>query len=424
MISDDSRPNYVLFLTDGLPTAGETNELRIAENARGGNKYHARVFSFGVGFDVNARLLDRLSGGNAGTSEYVRPDEDIESHVGAFYSKMTRPALAAISINLSGADVNRTYPRDIPDLFEGGQLVWVGRYQGSGRATVRLSGKVGGEPRSFEFPAELAGPGSGTGHDFVEKLWAVRRVGFIIDQIDLNGPNRELTDELVALGTRYGLLTPYTSFLADERVNLHASLENRKRASTNLGALGVVQGEAGTAQRHMKQKYNQAERFEDAAKYAYAPPSGAGMMGGMAGGMGGFAGGGGGVGGASKPGETGFAVNPFLDNSLGRRTPLVVGTAGAGAARLSEAGALAKTAGPGVRNLGVKTFYRKADRWVDSEVKPEEDAKAIVLEQFSDDFFKLARAQSAEENQYFTFEEPVTVRISGKVYRVDPPKAR
>jgi Ca-activated chloride channel family protein len=80
MIADDSRPGYVLFLTDGLPTASETNELRIAENARAANKYHARVFAFGVGFDVNARLLDRLSGGNGGTSEYVRPDEDLEAH--------------------------------------------------------------------------------------------------------------------------------------------------------------------------------------------------------------------------------------------------------------------------------------------------------------------------------------------------------
>ena len=92
MIADDSRPNYLIFLTDGLPTAGETNELKIAENARSGNRSHVRVFSFGVGFDVNARLLDRLSGGNSGTSEYVRPDENLEAHVGAFYSKITRPA--------------------------------------------------------------------------------------------------------------------------------------------------------------------------------------------------------------------------------------------------------------------------------------------------------------------------------------------
>ena len=398
MISDDSRPGYVLFLTDGLPTSSETNELRISENARSGNKYRARIFSFGVGFDVNARLLDRLSGGNGGTSEYVRPDEDLEAHVGAFYSKMTRPALASPQVSMAGSDVNRTYPRDLPDLFEGGQLVWVGRYQKSGPSTIKISGKVGGEARSFEFPADLAGPGSGagSGRDFVEKLWAVRRVGFIIDQVDLNGPSKELTDELIALGTRYGLLTPYTSFLADERVNLHASMgEHRDLAISNLGALQVVQGEAGTSQRAMKRGYNQAERLEDVAKYASVAPAPAsasapaGMMG-MSGGMGA---GMGGLGGASRP-----AVRP------GEAT--------------------GKAVAPSVRNLGVKTFYRKLDRWVDSEVKPEDEAKAVVLEQFSDEFFKLTRAQSAEQNQYFTFEEPVTVLVAGRAYRVDPPKSR
>jgi Ca-activated chloride channel family protein len=293
---------------------------------------------------------------------------------------MTRPVFASIAINLGGSDVNRTYPRDIPDLFEGGQLVWVGRYQTSGKATVKLNGRVGGEHRSFEFPTELAAPGSSTKYDFVEKLWAIRRVGFIIDQVDLNGPNKELIDELVALGAKYGLLTPYTSFLADERTNLHASLDNRTKAGKNLESLQIVQGEAGTAQRGMKRNYQNAERLEEVSKYAStSAPAKPGMMGGM-----------GGMGGAipTKPGEP------------------------------------AKATGPTVRNLGAKTFYRKADRWVDSDVKPEEDAKAIVVEQFSDQFFELARGQSAEQNQYLTFEEPVTVRISGKVYRVDPPKAR
>jgi len=431
MISDDSRPNYVLFLTDGLPTAGETRELKIAENARSENKYHARVFAFGVGFDVNARLLDRVSGGNGGTSEYVRPDESIEAHVGAFYGKMTRPAFAGISISLAGSDVNRTYPRDIPDLFEGGQLVWVGRYKDSGKATVKLSGRVGGEARSFEVSTELAAPGSSSRLDFVEKLWAVRRVGFIIDQIDLNGPNQELTDELVSLGTKYGILTPYTSFLADERVNLHAALENRKRAATNLDSLSLVAGEAGTSQRAMKQTYNKAERLGEVAQYSVAPPAG------MGGGMGAMMGG---------------AVNPFQDKSAGRRTPIVVGTSApgtgnytnnlgipatqgsatstqpfngipAGAKPAEAAKSEAKQPGP-VRNIGVKTFYRKADRWVDSDVKPEEDAKAIILEQFSDEFFRLARGQSADQNQYLTFEEPVTVKIGDKVYKVDPPKAK
>ena len=196
MIQDTSRPSYVLFLTDGLPTAGETRELSIADNCRQANARRARVFCFGVGYDVNARLLDRLSGGNSGTSEYVKPDEDIESHVGRFYSKMTSPVLSDIRLELAGIDINRTYPREVPDLFEGGQIVLAGRYRQSGKTTIRVSGKVGGERRSLEFPAELAGAYQGSSYDFVERLWVVRRLGDLIDQIDLHGQNKELVDEL------------------------------------------------------------------------------------------------------------------------------------------------------------------------------------------------------------------------------------
>ncbi len=178
MIHDRSRPSYVLFLTDGLPTAGEVNELRIAENCRRANERRARVFCFGVGYDVNARLLDRLSGGNCGTSEYVKPDEDIETHVGRFYSKMTSPVLADIRLELAGIDVNRTYPRDLPDLFEGGQLdrgrplPAVGTDHGPDlRQGRRRAATASSSPPSWRAPYR------GSSHDFVERLWAVRRVG-------------------------------------------------------------------------------------------------------------------------------------------------------------------------------------------------------------------------------------------------------
>ena len=233
---DDPRrlPAQLRPVPDRRPADGRRDPgAAIAENCRQANSRRARLFSFGVGFDVNARLLDRLSGGNSGTSEYVKPDEDIETHVGRFYAKMTSPVLSDIRVELAGTDVNRTYPRDLPDLFEGGQIVWVGRYRQSGRTTLRLTGKVGGERRSFEFPAELADSDRGSTYDFVERLWAMRRVGYLIDQIDLHGQNKELIDELVSLSTRYGILTPYTSFLADERVPLHAAMQNAARAGQN-----------------------------------------------------------------------------------------------------------------------------------------------------------------------------------------------
>lgn len=396
--SDSNRPSYVLFLTDGLPTAGETKETAITANCKGANKSRVRIFSFGVGFDVNARLLDRISGGNSGTSEYVKPDEDIEAHVARFYGKMTSPVLADIRVEFNGVDTNRTYPRDVPDLFDGGQLVLAGRYRQAGRTAVRISGKVDGERKTYEFPVELTSEDRGTAHDFVEKLWATRRVGDLIDQIDLQGRSRELVDELVALSTKYGILTPYTSFLADETVPLHAFRANGARAAIELEQLDKVSGALGVNQRSAKSDYQLAERAAAPSfsqdgfglqngSQTKARRSMRGMSEGAQGQMMGVMGGGG-------MGGSGFGV--AMKDAEGKE--LVVGT---------------------VRQLGSKTFYRKGDHWVDSSLKAEDAGKARVVKQFSDEFFAIARRQGAEMNQYLTFDEPVTVRLGDQVYRFE-----
>jgi len=423
MVRDDSRPSYVLFLTDGLPTSGETQELKIADNCRHANSRRARVFCFGVGFDVNARLLDRLSGGNSGTSEYVKPDEDIEAHVGRFYAKMTSPVLADLRVELAGIDVNRTYPGDLPDLLEGGQIVWAGRYRQSGRTTLRITGKVGGERRSFEFPAELEDSDRGSAHEFVERIWATRRVGYLIDLIDMSGQNRELIDELVSLSTRYGILTPYTAFLADERVPLHAAMQNARQAGENLAALRSVSGGYAVAQRDLKQFYMRYEKPEQAG------------MAGMGTGMGG---------GTQFSGAYGnmmgkqMAQNGQNQNPVAAARRPAAGYASRGEAPAQQAAPVlgapggllmdqqgeAQNVQTKLRQVGSKTFYFKENRWIDSMVMPEEDAKAKLIRQFSDDFFNLARSQSAELNQYLTFTEPVTIKLAGTVYRIDPAEGK
>jgi Ca-activated chloride channel family protein len=424
MIHDDSRPSYVLFLTDGLPTSGETQELKISDNCRHANSLRARLFCFGVGFDVNARLLDRLSGGNSGTSEYVKPDEDIEAHVGRFYAKMTSPVLADLRVELAGIDLNRTYPGDLPDLFEGGQIVWVGRYRQSGRTTLRITGKVAGERRSFEFPAELEDTGQGSAHEFVERIWATRRVGYLIDQIDLSGQNRELVDELVSLSTRYGILTPYTSFLADERVPLHAAMENARHTRENLAELNAVSGGYAVAQREAKQYYMRADKPDQAAASGMAGMMlgrGAQSMAGYGGMMGGQLASRGQGSDAAQRGyapagalaRNGSAANQFGFPAQPAATALSVNGVQVGQQGQAK-----------LRQVGSKTFYFKENRWIDSVVKPDEDAKARSIRQFSDEFFVLARSQSAELNQYLTFTEPVTIKLAGTVYRIDPAESR
>ena len=429
MLKNEDRPNYVIFLTDGLPTAGETRETAIADHCRSANSSRARVFSFGVGFDVNARLLDRISAGNSGTSEYVKPDDDIEAHVGRFYAKMTSPVLSDVKVEFDGTEINRTYPRDVPDLFEGGQLILAGRYTRAGKSTVKVSGKVSGERQALSFSTDLASTDSSSSHDFVEKLWATRRVGDLIDQIDLQGQNKELVDELVALSTKYGLLTPYTSFLADERVQLHASVSNAQRAGVNLRRLDELSGESGVSQRGMKQEY----------KVAMRAPSAGGMGGpGMAG-YGGFGGGaptssapaaGASPAAAQNVGQSAGGRNRFgeqlADSSDMRKRRSEPARTSLSLGRPLDALARDKAVETGqsgsvetVRQLGTKTFFRKGDRWVDSTVKPEEEAKAVVVRQFSDEFFKLVREQKSELNQYLTFTEPVVLNLDGKVYRIE-----
>jgi Ca-activated chloride channel homolog len=260
MLTDTTRPNYLLFLTDGEPTSGETNEARIAANAAQENKAHARLFVFGVGFDVNGRLLDRLARELRGQSVYVRPSENIEAPVSSLYAKVGAPMLTdvAVDIQMDGGATSRVYPRQMPDLFRGDQLVLVGRYRKGGAAKIRLSGQTGGRKEEFTFQATLAESSHDETNGFIARLWATRRIGDIIDEIDLHGRNQELVEELVALSQRYGILTPYTSFLADENVNLSARFANRALASAATEQLGVSAGAAGFVQREQKAQLQNA----------------------------------------------------------------------------------------------------------------------------------------------------------------------
>jgi Ca-activated chloride channel family protein len=261
MLNDASRPNYVLMLTDGEPTVGERREVAITENAGKENKVRARMFVFGVGFDVNGRLLDRLARELRGQSVYVRPNENIEAPVSALYGKVGSPMMTdvAVDIQLDGGSVSRVYPRQMPDLFRGDQLVLVGRYRKGGAAKITLTGNAGGRKETFPFQAKFAENASDESNAFVARLWATRRIGEIIDDLDLHGRNQELIDELVALSQRHGILTPYTSFLTDDNVNLMSRQKNGAMAAQSVAQqINVLSGASGFKQREQKVQFMNA----------------------------------------------------------------------------------------------------------------------------------------------------------------------
>jgi Ca-activated chloride channel family protein len=269
MLSDPARPNYVVFLTDGEPTVGERSEPKIISNAAQENHVHARLFAFGVGFDVNGRLLDGLAREMRGTTAYVRPNENIEAPVSALFGKIGSPMMTevAVKIDLDGGATSRIYPRQMPDLFRGDQLVLAGRYRQGGAARITLTGSAAGRKQTLTYQANFETSSAGENNAFVARLWAIRRIGEIIDEMDLHGRNQELIDELVALSTRHGILTPYTSFLADDRVELSAVHANRMFAADSVAQqITVTAGASGFAQRDFK------GQMQNAAAPAAPPP--------------------------------------------------------------------------------------------------------------------------------------------------------
>jgi Ca-activated chloride channel family protein len=410
--TSDGRPAYLLFLTDGLPTDGEANETKIAANARENNKGNVRIFTFGVGNDLNSRLLERLATEAGGSSEYVKPTENIEASVARLFARLTAPVLARPVVEIAGSTFNRVYPASLPDLFAGGQVLAVGRYRQGGTVTINLTGKVGNEARSFSYEGRLAERPGDESYAFVEKLWAVRRVGAIIQELDLKGHNQELIDELVRLATRNGILTPYTSFLADDRTPVRTAAAQREvteRVAVEFdsrlrsGAGGFGMGGYGGAGAGMG----------GGGGGAGGDRAGAGGAGGM-GGMGGGPGGGGRGAVDPAPYQAGDEIRLRAaknDQLNATQVP------NAGTQRFLDADGRYKE----VSNCLVvnnQALFFKGGQWVDPSVTPEEERTATVIEPFSDGWYAAAR-DNAALRPFLTIQDGVVVRVQGRVYRIN-----
>jgi Ca-activated chloride channel homolog len=213
-VADAERPTIVIFLTDGLATEGVIDTGEILQNVERAAPANVRLFTFGVGDDVDTILLDTLAEQGHGASAYVRPGERIDEAVSGFYAKVQTPVLSNIALDFGGMQVEDVYPSPLPDLFAGSQLVLAGRYRQGGGGTITLSGQVNGRPLSFDYPDQTFRASGGA--DFVPRLWATRKIGYLLNQIRLHGEQKEWVDEIVTLSVRYGIVTPYTSYLITE----------------------------------------------------------------------------------------------------------------------------------------------------------------------------------------------------------------
>jgi Ca-activated chloride channel homolog len=212
--ADRERPTTILFLTDGVATEGIISTPRLLETVKQQAPGNVRLFAFGVGDDVDTTLLDTLAQNHGGATTYVRPHQQVDEAVSAFYARVSTPILADVSLDFGDVVVEQLYPSAMPDLFAGTQLVLTGRYRDGGPATITLQGEVNGRRQTFVYDDNVFRRQGGD--DFIARLWATRAIGHLLTQIRLHGENAELVQSIVNLSIRYGIITPYTSYLIEE----------------------------------------------------------------------------------------------------------------------------------------------------------------------------------------------------------------
>ncbi|HKG78599.1 MAG TPA: VWA domain-containing protein, partial [Pyrinomonadaceae bacterium] len=361
--ADRERPRMLVFMTDGLPTVDETNVTKIVDNVRKASRAGVRLFTFGVGYDVNTALLDKLAAENGGVADYVEPKEDLEVKVSNFFSKVNYPVLTDLQLDMGGAQIDLIYPRANPDVFRGSQVTLIGRYSNAADLNsiqIKLTGKAGGTSRTYTY-ANLSFPLRSDANDYLPRLWATRRVGWLMEQVRTNGEQKELRDEIVDLGTRYGIVTPYTSYLA---------LENEREVSQAAGAAQPVTRRSAKS-------------------------------------------------------TGGFMNAPGTDSASSPQNSVTVVT-GADAIQLSKSAREQQdlrqlkddTRTDAVRRVAGKTFYLIEGVWTDSEFKAESRLPETVLVFGSDEYFALLK-QQPKLGSYFSLGERVVVVFEGRVYRVN-----
>lgn len=385
----EGRVPMIFFLTDGVPTVGQTDvNALLGQVARANDAVHARLFDFGVGGDVNTLLLDKLADGGRGAHDYVAPGEDIEAKVSSLYQKVARPALTDVRVEWNGVEVSQVYPHPVPDLFHGSELTLYGRYKNGGKGTLVVTGKAGGRDVRFEYPVDL--PADQTRNAFLPRLWASQKIAHELDALRLSGrpADAEAVASIVKLAKKYGIVTPYTSFLvteegADRRV-AERSARQRFEALSMDAATSGFSGGAGAAMKAQADSIAlDGMRFGSlsAVRGSIASPKGA-MPAAVA---------------APAPEARLMAYEKKVRDDLKEEGRASVET----------------------RTVGDKTFYRRGGVWTDADAETDEAASAAksTVKARSAEYFDLL-TKHPELARWFALGDAVTVLWRGTVYTV------
>ena len=366
----DNRPTSIVFLTDGLPTEGEKDIKNILANLMKQDKAFMKIFNFGVGYDVNTFLLDKLARDSHGSVNYVKPGENIEKKVSSFFDKISSPVLTNTEIDFGDLRVYDIYPKDFPDIFRGERITLFGRYRTDGKSKVVLTGEQGGRDRSFKYDVDL--PRRNSDNEFIAKLWANRKVSFLLAKIRFEGENEELVQSIKELGKEFGIVTPYTSYLVreQERELAQFRIDLERGRSTPIALRMQAMEEARKESAIIDVESVGSKGYYDALTFVAPAPSA----------------------------------------SSGKRSVL--------ASRAMQKIALAETETNmilTIKRVLDRTFQLKNGVWIENGLEDQEPDR--IIEFLSDDYFEFSKSGEIL-NRILALGEEVMFRWNGKVYQI------
>ncbi len=398
------RPHAIIFVTDGLPTEGDTDVDDILDIAgRGISDGDRRVFAFGVGYDVNTRLLDGVARRGRGETGYVRPNEDMSDVVGEFVDTIGSPLLTHLEIDFGRVDVDDVYPSPLPDLYREREITIFGRYEASSSDQVVVRGQAaGGRDWTMEYGATfMADTDANT--NFVANLWAHRRVDALLTEIEDRGESQRRIDEIVELATAWGIVTPYTSYLAmDPNEQLWQPTPEPMWEDDSIADREMPRAGGGRATR----RFDMDEEAEAAAEPMWDAPGDMGGFDGLAAGSTGSRSSSRNRGPASRPAPT----VPVAQAETGRDA------VERSIQRNEERSSLTLTETDARRAAG-RNFERLGGVWVQTDIGGRSVDERVGY--MSEEYFALLR-DHPELRDVLALGERVRFELGGRIYEIVP----
>ncbi len=365
LLGESDRLKMIIFTTDGLPTIGERKPEAILKAVDKANKNDVRLFVFGEGFNVNTKLLDFLALNHRGEADYVLPDEDIAKRISKFYDRVGSPIMTDLKIEIDGVRVKDVHPTQVADIYRGEQVIIYGRYDGSGKHKVKLTGTFKGETRSLEYEVDFPEYSEDDKSSFVPRLWAGKKVDFLLSELRKSEKeDPELVEEITYLAKRFGIITPYTSYLMAEDI-VHQ--QPGRGQQIFLGALKAANAPA--AQISAEKKADQVRVAKDLSDARRSSGKGAAR-----------------------------ALFEEADKAMAR--------SGRNVSALTQ-----------MRYIGARTFYHSRDAWYDSVFDVAKDEKNLTTVKLgTDEYFGLLK-QDARLAKYLALGE-VVIKVKGRWYRI------